>query len=58
MSAIALNKTYNTKEKVMLKVKRNAKRTKNPILINTLTPNFEYTNAQNAIVKPNMLLKI
>lgn len=58
MSAIAINKTYTTKEKVMLRVKRNTKRKMNPILINTLTPNFEYTNAQNDIVRPNMLLKI
>ena len=58
MSATAPNFEYKPENKVMLKVKRNTKRKSNPILINTLTPNFEYTNAQNLTVKPNSLLKI
>lgn len=58
MSATAPKLPYKSEKKVMLKVKRNSKRKSNPILINTLTPNFEYTNAQNTTVRPNSLLKI
>jgi hypothetical protein len=57
MSATAIQSDYSENNKVMLKVKRNTK-CKKPILINTLIPNFEFTNAQNAIVKPDTLLKI
>ena len=58
MSAVALKHTDKLNEKVMLKVKRNARSKVASIWINTLTPNFEYTNAENRIVKPNTLLKI
>lgn len=58
MSATAPNLPYKSENKVMLRVKRNTKRKAKPILINTLTPNFEYTNAQNLTVRPNSLLKI
>lgn len=38
----------------VLKLNRNTKE----IYINTLTPNFEYTNAQNLLVRPKTTLKL
>ena len=58
MSATAIKTDFNVKRKVMLKVKRNTAKSKMPIFINTLTPHFEFTNAENKIVKVNSLLKI
>ena len=58
MSSTAIKTNFNPKRKVVLKLKRNTVKQRLPIFINTLIPHFEFTDAENRIVRPNTLLKI
>lgn len=58
MSSTAIKTDFSKKREVVLKVKRNTAKRKMSIFINTLTPGFEYRDANNNIIRPDNLLKI